>query len=367
VLLGAAFVVGGLVVAVAAVIGAGAILARRLATRQDSLLSVMAIAAERGMPLAPAVIAFADQYRGRSHQRIMDVAAHLNWGDELPQALEFVPRVLSRNAVLLTWVGAASGKLSKSLRLATNARATQLPVWTAIAGRLTYILALMVAMQTIGSFLLYFIVPKLEAIFRDFNISLPEITVVTIEAAHFIIKYFYLFLPFILLEIFLLFYVPFSFLVDGTFILPFLDRLMPRRHTALILRSLSLVVESDKPILVGLSTLSSHYPTRWVRKRLAGVESRVRQGADWIEALLDYGLIRPAEAEVIRSSSTVGNLPWALAELAETSERRMATKIQAMIQLLFPLVVLTLGFVVFVFAMAYFAPLVKLITELSRV
>jgi hypothetical protein len=36
-----------------------------------------------------------------------------------------------------------------------------------------------------------------------------------------------------------------------------------------------------------------------------------------------------------------------------------------LIQLAFPLVVLMLGFVVFLFAMAYFAPLVKLITELS--
>ncbi len=70
---------------------------------------------------------------------------------------------------------------------------------------------------------------------------------------------------------------------------------------------------------------------------------------------------------MLRSSASVGNLAWALAELAETSERRLAIKIQALIQFLFPLVVLTLGFIVFLFAMAYFAPLVKLITELSRV
>jgi len=93
----------------------------------------------------------------------------------------------------------------------------------------------------------------------------------------------------------------------------------------------------------------------------------VQQGADWIESLLNYNLIRSADAEVLKSSAAVGNLAWALAELAETSERRLAIRLQSFIQILFPLVVFTLGFIVFLFAMAYFAPLVKLITELSRV
>ncbi len=116
--------------------------------------------------------------------------------------------------------------------------------------------------------MLYFIIPKLEAIFRDFNLPLPEITVITIDASHFIIKYFYLFFPFLLLEFFLLFYIPLSFLRQGNYDFPLFDRLLRRRHTALILRSLSLVVEAGKPISLGLSTLSNHYPTRWVRRKL---------------------------------------------------------------------------------------------------
>jgi type II secretory pathway component PulF len=366
-LVGSLLLVGGVVVVVAAVIGGGVVLARRRATRQDSLLSVMAIAAERQMPMAPAIVAFADQYRGRSRKRIKDLAAHINWGATLPEALERTPKVLSRDPVLLSWIGQATGKLPKALRLAATARMTQLPIWTAIAGQLTYILMLLLAMQTIGSFMLYFIIPKLEAIFRDFNLPLPEITVITIDASHIIIKYFWLFFPLIVLEFFLLFYIPLSFLRQGSYDFPLFDRFLRRRHTALILRSLSLVVEAGEPISLGLSTLTNHYPTRWVRRKLHRVELDVQRGADWIESLEQRGLIRSTEAEVLRSSASVGNLAWALAELAETSERRLAIRLQALIQLLFPLVVITLGFVVFLFAMAYFAPLVKLITELARV
>ena len=76
--------------------GTGVILARRSSTRQDSLLWLLAIAAERDMPMAPAAVAFAEQYSGMAYRRIMDLAAHLNEGIPLPQALEQARRVVAR-------------------------------------------------------------------------------------------------------------------------------------------------------------------------------------------------------------------------------------------------------------------------------
>ena len=61
----------------------------------------------------------------------------------------------------------------------------------------------------------------------------------------------------------------------------------------------------------------------------------------------------------------VGNLAWAMRELAETGERRLAYRFQAVIQTLFPLVVVGLGLVVFFLAVAFFAPLVELIRRLA--
>ena len=79
-------------------ITAGFVAARLRASRQEALLSLLAIAAERGMPLAPAVSAFADQFRGRAQRRILNVVAQLNAGKPLPEALEQPRRVVSRDA-----------------------------------------------------------------------------------------------------------------------------------------------------------------------------------------------------------------------------------------------------------------------------
>ncbi len=361
----ATLVLAGLVLAFVSLMGVGIVLARRRSTRQDAILWVLAIAAERNMPLAPAVAAFAGQYRGLMYRRVMGLAAHLNWGTALPEALTRARQVVSRDAVLLSWIGQSSGLLPKALRMAANSRSTQLPIWTAIAARLSYILVVLFVMQVMTSFMLYYIIPKLESIFNDFGLPLPWVTVKIIDFSHFMVKFASptLMLPF--LELGLLIFIPFSFLAWGDYHVPFFDRLFRRRHTALVLRSLSLMVEGNKPVALGLSILATHYPTRWVRWKLIRAESDVRQGVDWIEALWRQGLLSATDAEVLTSASVVGNLAWALAELAETAERRLATRFQVFVETAFPLVVIAMGAMVFVMAVGYYIPLIHLIRRLT--
>ncbi len=364
--IGTALVIAGVVLGFSTIMGLGVILARRSSTLRDSLLSLMAIAAERNIPFAPAVAAFADQYGGMPYRRLMALVERLMDGTPVAEALERSRPVASRDAALLAYLGEESGRLPRALRLAANSRSTQLPIWTAITTRLSYIIAVLLVMQTIVGFVLYFVTPKFEAIFRDFNVPLPAVTTGVIEFSHMFVRFGIVTMWIPILEFAALVFMPLSFLTWGNFSFPVLDRIMGRRDTALILRSLGLVVEGGKPIANGLSTLARHYPRLWIRRRLTRLEADVHAGVPWIEALVKWRLIRPAEAEVLRSAAEVGNLSWALFELADLAERRLATRFQLFIQTLFPIVVVLLGMAVFIVAMAYFVPLVALITELTN-
>ena len=168
-----------------------------------------------------------------------------------------------------------------------------------------------------------------------------------------------------LLEVGLLIFLPFSFLGWGSYSVPMFDRLLGRRHTALVLRSLSLMVEAGKPVSLALQILAGHYPAFWVRRRLMQADSDVRHGIEWIQALWRHRLIGSADADVLASAESVGNLAWALSTLADTLERRMVNRFQMAIQTLFPLVILMLGAVVFILVTAYFLPLVDIIQSLT--
>ena len=109
-------------------ITAGFVLARLRASRQEALLSLLAIASERGMPLAPAVSAFADQFRGRAQRRILEPASpELEWpGRPLPEALEETSAAPSRAMrVLMARVGHETGLLAPALRLVGGSRPPQ--------------------------------------------------------------------------------------------------------------------------------------------------------------------------------------------------------------------------------------------------
>ena len=75
---------------------------------------------------------------------------------------------------------------------------------------------------------------------------------------------------------------------------------------------------------------------------------------------------RRNDAAVLASAQRVGNLDWALRELAESSDRRLGYRLQFWLQLIFPLIVLAVGALVFLLAVAYFLPLVTLITKLAQ-
>ncbi len=147
--------------------------------------------------------------------------------------------------------------------------------------------------------------------------------------------------------------------------IPLIDALLWRRHSSLVMRALSLAVAGQKPIAAGIEGLAHDYPAGWVRRRLVRIDEDVHKGRDWIESLQDRGLIRRSDAAVLDAAQRVGNLEWALRELAESSDRRLGYRLEFWLQLLFPLLIIAAGALVSLFALAYFLPLVKLIEVLA--
>jgi type II secretory pathway component PulF len=347
---------------IATAVGLAVILARGRSSQQDSLIWMLSIAADHQMPLATTIAAFADQYAGRYRRRILRMAALLDSGQSLPEALESTPRVASRDTVLLAHAGQESGRLAEALRTAVAICAARRPIWTAISSRIAYVLGVLMVIQAVVGFVMYFVLPRFEAIFKDFGVPLPPVTIFVIEASHFMVKYLFWIPP---LNVLLLLFLPFAFLGWSKFEIPFFDRVLKRRHTALILRALAVTVDGGRTIEGGLNTLAKHYPTRWVRRKLIKAARETHEGVDWREALLVRGLIRRTDFDVLSSASAVGNLSWAMNELAESAERRLGVHILALVQTLFPLVVIAIGALVLTVAVGFFAPLVELIGRLS--
>lgn len=355
-----------LILGIAFAIGSAIIAVRGYWTQQEAVLRALAIAGEHGMPLAPALFAIAGHCGFLLRSRVIGLATALEAGAPFPAALEMTPGVLPRDAEIIARVGYDTGVLPGALREAVDARLTVGSTWGWITARLCYLLGVLLVLETIVGFITYFILPKFEAIFRDFGIPLPAFTILVVQATHVLVKYGVVTVLLFAAQLLLMAAVPLTLTGWLNVELPLFDRLFARRHSALILRTLARVVEAGKSLNGAFDTLARRYPRTWVRDRLRMVAIAVDRGQDWCEALHDSGLITESDVAILDAARRVGNLPWTLRQTAETLERRLAYRLQAWLQVLFPVLVMLVGAAVCALAVAYFAPLVSLIERLAR-
>jgi type II secretory pathway component PulF len=333
---------------------------RYLLRRRSALLAVMAAAARRWMPLAPAVEAFSYECRGPLGRRCRHLAVLLNAGLPLPEALR-ANALAPPRAVALIEAGGRSGNLSGALAEAVRQPPAQMvltKVWSAV----WYICAMMLVGAVCFTWVMLKLVPAFRKIFSDFATELPALTVMLIDTGDYFAQYGWLPLLLIALAVG-------SFVVLWSFdaiawLPPPLSTLSRRKETAVVLRSLAVAAETDRPLEPALAALAEYYPSMAMRVRLATALGQISTGCPWPESLADQGLLRRGELALVASAQRVGNLPWALREVADGIERRLALRLHRWLEIVVPIFILAVGAIVMVIVVGLFVPLVRLIERM---
>ena len=359
---------GGLAVPfwLASAIIAGMAFQRRRRARQYAVLSVMAVAAERLMPLVPAIEAVAAEQGGLLAYRLHGLASLLSAGAPLPVALAEYGGVIPPEAVATIRAGYESGMLAPALRRAVETRNLHQPLWDSLSGKVLYLCGLFCFALLVMFWMMLRIAPAMQKIFDDFEVELPAATQLLLTVSHLMTSFgLLLVLPVVMAAVALFFYVALHYCGVVGWGVPGLGWLLKRRDTANILEALALVARRGRPLVQGIASLADAYPRRAIRRRLEWVLHEVSGGGDWCTSLHARGLIGAAEVAVLQAAERLGNLPWALEEMADSSRRRLLYRLQALLQVLFPLVLLSMGALVMLVVVGYFMPLVKLIESLS--
>jgi type II secretory pathway component PulF len=134
------------------------------------------------------------------------------------------------------------------------------------------------------------------------------------------------------------------------------------------MRLLAAALARDMPLSDALDRLRagwSAYPSRLARRRLASAGDAIAAGQPWTDSLHDAQLISAGDAATLRAAQETGHLPWTLRMLADRRLHLFVFRSAAIQHVLFTLAVLALGALVFIFILAMFIPLVRLIESLA--
>lgn len=298
--------------------------------------------------------------RRRFDARLARVVGILMAGVPLGRALGMVPGVASRQTALAVGVGEFAGKLAPALHRLSGRRSA--PLWLELLPRVLYPLVLLFLMvMGLVFFISPFILPRLEKMFTEFKIELPEPSRHLIGAGRWVTGNLGLALPLWGLLLLLVNAVVFSSRLKWH--LPLIGRLYRMHARGEFLHVLGVLLETGKPLPQVLDYLTEEMLSlpRAVRRRAERLEDDVLRGQPFVESLLKHGLITAPMKGLLLTAEKAGTLPWALQELGETLDRRSRRIAYRLGMVVFPLAIFACACLVAFVTVSLFLPWVALI------
>lgn len=346
---------------------------RRPAFEREGLVRVLALAAREGLPLGGAARAYGELCSVGFGQRAQRLSALLERGQVLPEAVAAMPGILPHEADVLARLGRRGTMLAPALGQGVAARDAQQRDAVSLRALVEYPLVVLGGMTLVCLYVMNFVTPRLRAILRDHGFPMPELS----QAVFSWLSPLTTWIP-SSPEGLLMMLV--ALVIGGSIaglliwalnthgLLPPGPRawLRRKRECSAIVRGLSVGMEAGEALPETMAVLAQGPLTRWTRRRLLRAREAVEDGTSWPVALRKHGIVSAAEAGVLEAAERAGNVVWALREVADSRERRLAYRVKVLCALVQPLVIVGLGVIVMTIVVAYFLPIVDMIMRLSE-
>jgi type II secretory pathway component PulF len=336
-----------------------------LASKQKALLRILSVAAADRLEAAPLIAALAVEHRGSYRRRLRRLARRMAAGASLPDALEQTPGVLSDEHALAIRFGDQSGTLPATLHGLLNHAS---PAELRIIGRLRQIVFYVAITAAIFLFIMSFfmikIMPSFQAIFNDFEMNLPHVTILLIAISNTLVNYWFVVVIPLLLVAWLVISQAwrrfFSRHISSRIIRP-----IAQLRAANILGLLAGNSRAGRPMTGAISTLARYHFDPKLRHKLLFVRNEMEQGVDPWESMTTARLLSPAEGRALSKATSSETRAWAMDRLADLKRGQVERRIDFYISLLQPAVTLLIAGLVLFVAVACITPLLEMVEALS--
>lgn len=328
-----------------------------VATRQ---LSVMLSA---GMPLADAMAAVAEQQgRGELGSVLSRVRDDVLQGSSLHHALGTHSQVFQPLYVSMVQVGEASGTLDKVLMQLADFMDEQSRFNAQLKAAMTYPILMFLVGTGVLVFLMTFVVPKITRMLEDLEQVLPLPTQLLMGFTEFLTGYWWM----LLLGIALIAWVGHRCSLTSRgrlwfdrkkFDLPMIGSLALQKATARFARTTATLLHSGVPLLTTLQIVERLLGNNFLQQAVAEVRVKVTEGAGLATPLRDTGAFPPMLAQMAAVGERSGELEGLLFRVADIYEHQVQTKLNGLMALLEPLMIIFMGGVVGFIVLAVLLPI----------
>ncbi len=334
---------------------------------QRSLLRLLSLSHAERLDLEPLITNLANEHRGGYRRRLRRLARRLGDGTTLVDALEQTPDVLRDEHVLAIRFASQTGTLDQTYgQLIASDMSTANRISANLRQTILYAIATLCFMGLVLSFLIVFLVPPMEYMYRETNglMQFPWAFSTLIAVSHHLSRYWILWALGMVAVGWLIWSSSSRRLFRRTVATRWL-RGAAQTRSAEFLRSLSLAVEAGRPLPAALSTLARYHFDTNFRHRLmvARIESEHRD--DLWNVLSEAHLLSPQESAALATASCNETRVWMMRRIADLKEDKVFRKREMLASLVRPLVVMALALGVLLIASAWVNNLSQMVQTLA--
>jgi type IV pilus assembly protein PilC len=289
------------------------------------------------------------------------------------------PRAFNRLYTKMVAAGEVGGVLDIILQRLAEFMEKSQSLKRKVRAALIYPVAVVIIAVLIIMFIMYFIIPKFEEIFKDFGVALPALTRVLINTSRWVAGnnvgqfmpgwVYVLFSP-------LIFFILFklarksppgrAFLDTLVFWMPLFGNLIRKTVTARFTRTLGTLISAGVPILEAILITRDTSGNYVFEKALTKVHDSIREGESFAGPLRESKVCDAIVVNMIDVGEETGDMDVMLLKIADNYDEEVDVAVGGLIKLIEPLLIVFLGGAVGTIVVSMFLPLVAMIESLQQ-
>ncbi len=342
---------------------------RQLSTLQDA-----------GLPLLRSLQILENQQKpGKLKTVLLSVVEEVEGGASLSDAMAKNPKAFNRLYCKMVAAGEVGGVLDVILQRLADFMEKAQRLKRKILGAMIYPAAVILVAAAIVTFIMYFIIPKFEEIFADFDVELPQITRMLINISTWIAgnmegqkvpgAVWVFVAPFAVFFFFKLIRMTKPGRAGTDVVLaysPIFGKLVRKSTVARFTRTLGTLISAGVPILEAI-LITRDTCGNWIYERaLNKVHDSIREGESFAEPLRQSKTCDAIVVNMIDVGEETGDMDSMLMKIADNYDEEVDVAVSSLVSLLEPLMVIILGGIVGTIVVAMFMPMISMIEGLSK-
>jgi len=322
----------------------------RITTKDRSFIArQLAVMIGAGLPLTQVFQSLSNQARNRQIKAALrQILSDLENGYRLADALKKHPRLFSSVYVSVTAAGEATGKLALTTQMLANDLERDQATLSRMVGALIYPGFIVGAMVAVAIIMVTRIVPALEQVFQQSNMTLPWTTRMVIWATNSLLKYW----PLYLLALAGLITLATSYWrsedgrrrLDSLLLkIPVVGLVMRNLEMERFNRILGMMISSGVPIIQAIEAVAGVLDNATYRDVMVALARNVERGATLSQTLAKYKEVPSQVTEMIAVGEQTGRLDEMLGRLAVHYREEVDQGVKNITSLLEPIIFVIVG------------------------